>query len=256
MELFLTQSALKEYLRFRRLFPWILLAGFSFLVGLAWYQMSRVPDPQSIYSQVTLTIVFKLVALASAIFSTAAIGQEIEQKTIVYLVTRPVPRWKLILTRFLASALVVAMIGIVCALMVSLAVYRGGAFGNPLFWRDAQAIFVGAFAYGGLFLFVSLLFNKSMLICLLFAFGWETMVPNMPGDASYLSVFSYVNAIAAHPSEGQSKNLMTFLSGQLGDGMMAPGTAWIVMIIMILGFAAASAAWFTHFEYVPREDTE
>lgn len=256
MEAFLLQSSILDCLRMKRLWPWLMLAAFSFLVALGWNSLSRVPDHQSIYSQVSFTIVFKLVALASAIFSTAAIGQEVEQKTIVYLVTRPVERWKILLARYLASSAVVAMIGILCAVCVSLAVYRGGAFGNPLLWRDIVALTVAAFAYGGLFIFLSLLLNRAMLWCLLYAFGWETLVPNMPGDASYLSIFSYASTIAAHPSEGDHRGLIQFMSGQLGDNAMAVGTAWGVIVVMAVGLAAASALWFSHFEYVPREDAE
>lgn len=256
MEAFIFTSALKDYLRLRRVWPWLLMAAFCFVVGWVWVSMSTTPKPQDIYSQVSLTLVFKIVALAAAIFSTAVIGQEIEQKTIVYLVTRPVQRWKLILMRSIAAAVVVALIAIVTALAVSLATNRLGFVGNSLFWRDAIALTVGAFAYCGLFVLASLWFNRAMIICLMFAFGWETLVPNLPGDAYYLSIFSYTSVIAQHPSPGGDRDFLTFLTGQLGDNLLSVGSAWTVMIILIGGTAAASAWWFSNFEYVPREDTE
>jgi len=256
MELFLFTSALKDYLRIRRLWPWLALAGFCFGIAVLWLMMSTAPNLRDIYGQVSLSLPFKLVALAAAIFSTAIIGQEVEQKTIVYLVTRPVPRWKIILARYVAASLVVAMIAILSAFAVSLAVYKAGAFGNAIFWRDVLALTVGAFAYSGLFLLFSLFFNRAMIICLMFAFGWETIVPNLPGDAYYLSIFSYTSTIAAHPAESSGRDFLSFLSGQMGTNLLSTSSAWTAMFLLSCGTAILSAWWFSTFEYVPREDTE
>jgi len=243
-------QAIREYLRARRLIPWIILSFICFLLAKSWHFLDPGADGSAAYSAVSSILVFHLLALTSAIFTTAIISQEVEQKTIVYLLTRPVPRWMLLLTRYVASVLVVAALGIFSAILTAV-----GAGSSSLLAGDCFAILVGAMAYGAIFLFVSLLFNRSLIICILYAFGWEAAIPNLPGEMYRLSVFSYLQAIAEHPSEGDSKGL-SFLTGTAGSNALSRGSAMTTMVVMTVVLLALAAWWFTKFEYVPREDAE
>jgi ABC-2 type transport system permease protein len=255
-ELFLIRHSLREFLRMRRLLPWIVLSLGALVLAMFWGRILPTSTPPQQYGTVSSMIVFRMLALASAIFTTAIISQEVEQKTIVYLLTRPVPRWKMLLSRYVASVLVVVLLGLFGALMVSIGVYGlGGAFSHPLLAKDALAIVLGAFAYGALFLLISLLFNRSIIICLLFAFGWEAGVANMPGDLYYLSIFSYMQAVAEHPSEMTSR-LIDFATGDLGMNLLTRAQAIPVLLMLTALLLLISAWWFTRFEYVPREDAE
>ena len=254
MESAIFGQAIREYFRPKRFFPWVLLAFFCAFMGNAWSSLQEKATAAEAYSNVSSVFVYHILALASAIFTTAIISQEIEQKTIVYLLTRPVPRWKLLVLRYVASGIVVSIIGVLCAVFASLGAYKGLG-SNPLLVKDCIALALGAFAYGALFLIVSLMFNRSMIICLLFAFGWETAVPNMPGQMYYLSVFSYLQGIAQHPSVGGNK-LLSLLVGGNGDNTLTAGTSYAVMFGMIAILTALSAWWFTNFEFLPREDAE
>lgn len=252
---YLYTSSLREFMRFRRLAIWLAVCVGLFGMSVLFKQVNQGKTPQELYPLLSSMLVFRLLPLASAIFSTAVISQEVEQKTIVYLLTRPVPRAHLILMRTLASITAVAIVTFVGAMLVSGATYGVGGLGNPLLWRDVKAIVIGAGAYGALFVFVSLLINRSMIVCLLFAFAWETSVPNMPGSMYYLSITSYLSAIAERPSSG-SNPFMQLLSGTFGSNMLTPTIAIPAMLLLIVCFGLASMTWFTKFEYVPREDGE
>ncbi len=106
-------------------------------------------------------LVFRIVGFSAVFFATANVTAEVEQRTIVYLLTRPVPRWMLLVTRYVAAVTVVTLIGLVSALVVSAVAYGGNPFGNPLLGKDMLALTLGAFAYNGLFLFVSLSFRHA-----------------------------------------------------------------------------------------------
>ena len=256
MEAYVFSQALREFVRFRRLAPWLGLSGLTFIMGFYWhYLLEGATNPQ-IYGDVSTLMVFRILPLASAIYTTAIIGQEVEQKTIVYLLTRTIPRAKLLLLRFAASVVVVFGISMIAALSVSIAVFKGGALGNPLLFKDMLAIGLGALGYGALFLFISLLFNRAMLICLLFSFGWETSVPNMPGSMSRLSITSYVQAIAEHPSTGTSNKLLALASGTLGTNDLTSQAGITALLLVTAVGVVLSAQWFTRFEFVPREDAE
>lgn len=255
-ETFIFQAALRDFLRFRRIFVWLLVAVGMFGISKIFLSVWPSKDLSETYSMLSSLLVFRVLPLASAIFSSAVIGQEVEQKTIVYLLTRPIERWKLVSIRLLASAVAVAMVAAVTMLLVSIAVY-GNPFANPLFFKDLMAIFVGALAYGSLFVFVTLLMSKAaMVVCLLFAFAWETAVPNMPGSMSALSVSSYLSAIAQRPSAAGGTGFFGNMANALGVNTFSAQTGWIVSILMIGFFAGMCMWWFSTFEFLPREDAE
>lgn len=254
MESAIFWQAIRDYYRLRRFLPWMFLGLLCLAIAMFWNWLQDGASAQVSYSNVSSIFVFHILPLASAIYTTAIISQEVEQKTIVYLLTRPVPRWKLLLLRYLASALVVSTIAIVCAVCATIGAYHG--FGsNPLLVKDCAALVVGAFAYGAFFLLLSLMFNRAMIICLLFAFGWETAIPNMPGQMYLVSIVGYLQGIAQHPSQGQNK-LLGFLSSSNGDNTLSAGTAYASMFALVAVMAGLGAWWFTNFEYLPREDAE
>ena len=255
MESFIFGSALRDNLRAKRILPWIVLGFGAAALGFVWQRLSPGSDSADRYGTVSSIMVFRLLALAAAIFTTSIISQEVEQKTIVYLLTRPVPRWKLLLMRYLAASVVVAGVAVLAATAVSAGVFGNHMMSNQLMFNDIKALVIGAFAYCGLFLFVSLLFNRAMIICLLYAFGWETSVPNMPGDISHLSIFSYLQAIAEHPAE-KTQSPLGALSGALGTNTISASSAYPTLAVIIIVAVALSVTWFTKFEYVPREDAE
>jgi ABC-2 type transport system permease protein len=220
------------------------------------YLFRRV-DPgashEDAYVLLSSTLIFRLLALSAAIFSTAIVAQEVEQRTIVYLLTRPVPRWKLLVFRSFAAMVVVFVISAIAAVAVSYASYGSG---NPLLLKDIEALAAGSAAYVALFVFVSLLMNRSMILCLLFAFIWETSVPNVPGDLYRVTITSYLSSIAQKPTPRTAAGPMNALGGLLGVNTIDPGTAWFTLALITAVCLGAGSYWFGHFEYSAREDAE
>jgi ABC-2 type transport system permease protein len=255
MELAIFSQALRDSLRFRRIWPWLALGVVCFGMAFAWKQFNPDSLPADRYASVTLIFVYRILALLSAVLTAAILTQEVEQKTIVYLLTRPVPRWKLLLFRYLASVLVVFLVSAFALTLTNIGAYQGVPRFDAAFGRDLAALGLGSLAYGALFMFVSLLFNRAMLFCLLFAFGWETAIPNMPGEMYKVSINSYLQAISDHGATMLSRGLSA-AAGTLGTSTITVAWAVAVLGTICLGFVAASLWWFTHFEYVPRDDAE
>lgn len=256
MATYVFQHAFTEFFRAKRVLVWVLVAFGLFLAGRSFVGISAGRATVDTYSTLSSLLLFRLLPLASAIFSSGVISQEIEQKTIVYLLTRPVPRAQLLILRTLASALVVSIVTIIAAIALSFSVFGSGALSNPILYRDFKAIIVGSLAYGSLFVLISLIINRSMIVSLLFAFAWETSVPNMPGSVYLLSVSSYLTAIAQRPSAGVATNPLGFVASRLGTNMLRADVGWVAMVGMILFCVCLGAWWFTKFEYLPREDAE
>lgn len=253
---FLFQSALTEFLRPRRTVVWVFVACAVCVAAFAWTNLIATATSADAYSDMSRILVYRLLPLVAAIFSSAVVTQEVAQKTIVYLVTRPIPRSGLVVARIVAASLVVFFVVLLCAIGVAIGVFGPQHALNSALGKDVFALFLGSFAYVALFVLLSLWANKAMLVCLLYAFGWETLVASMPGDLYYLSIYSHILAVGAKPTSGASGSTLAVLSGQLGTNSLTSRTSVPVLILVIGVCAALAAVWFANFEYVPREDTD
>ena len=252
------QFLLKDALRLRKMFVWLLLAMVAFLLAFFWRKAfvgdAHITETDR-YINVVNLLVFRLLPLASAIYSTMILSQEIEQKTIVYLLTRPIERWKLLVGRWGAT---VTTVSIISLLGMVATVLGSGGFGSVhiAYYRDILAICLGAAAYGSLFLFVTLLFNRALIICVLFAFGWESSVPNLATGLQKLSILAHMQAIAKHPeSEGGTK-FLEGITGVLGKNNLNSTSSAFALTVFSVVMVGLSAYWFTTHEYIPREDSE
>jgi hypothetical protein len=84
----------------------------------------------------------------------------------------------------------------------------------------------------------------------LFAFGWETWVPSLPGSFARLSIMSHLRALAPHVASEKSAFLDLF------DTDITPWQARLVLGLVIAIALLAALFVFSHREYAPREDTE
>jgi ABC-2 type transport system permease protein len=245
---------LREGLRLRKMLPWLGLAIVAFLFAANWGRFDPGSTNVDKYVNVVNLLTFRLLPLAAAIYSTMIVAQEVEQKTIVYLLTRPIPRWQLILGRWAATAstvVIISIIGLIAAQFGS----EGG--GSKFIARDLLALALGAAAYTSLFMFVTLLFNRALIICVLFAFGWESSIPNMPAGLQGLSILSHMQAIAKHPDGGDSGGkILDLIAGLLGKTDLNPLTSGFGLLVFSVVMVGLSAYWFSTHEFIPREDSE
>ena len=246
-------QAIREFFRPKRILWWVLFGVLCGLLAKAWPQFQPDVSKEGQYTSVVSIFLFRMVALASAIMTAAIVSQEVEQRTIVYMLTRPIKRSAFILFRYLAS--VIVMVAISTFGLICISFGCGLGLGNSQLPRDILAITFGAAGYGALFLFISLLLNRSMLVCLLYAFAWETAIPNLPGDLFYLSINTYIQGIAQHASTDANRTV-TLAGGMKSMSTLPTTTSMIVLGIVAASLVAISMVWFTKFEFVPREDAE
>ncbi len=252
---YIYSSSLRLFARPGRVMTWLVVV--MLLAALSRWLQSELTatTPGETYAQLSNLFSYRVLALAGAIFSAAVTSQEVEQKTIVYLLTRPVARWKMLTGRILAAATITFVIGALSLILVSIVIPGVGPM-SSLVLRDVVAFAVGALAYVVLFVFVSLIINKSMIFCLLFAFAWELAVPSMPGSIYFLSITTYLNGIAGHGDGGVIPALFGGSNVLGASQQIAVWVGWTVMIGLISAVGGLSLWWFSRFEFVPREDTE
>lgn len=256
MFFYLYKTTLLEFLRPKRLAAWVLIA--LALAGASHLYLSfvRNADPFETYSRVSDYFVYRLIPLVAAVYSVAVVGQEVSQRTIVYLLTRPVPRWTLYLARVGASITATAAVSVFVVFILSAAVNGPGrvvARGVP---GDVLGAVVGSFAYVAFFTLLSLWINRAMVAMLLYAFGLETAAANMPGDMGYLSIKNYLTVIADKPVLQTGNRFVDSVASQNALAEMTRSTALPIMVIATVVCLTLGAWWFSNFEYIPREDAE
>jgi ABC-2 type transport system permease protein len=143
-----------------------------------------------------------IVPVLGVFYGTSLIADEVEDKTITYLFTRPIPRRAVLLGKFFAYLactvlLVLPSVMLVFFLIVSTG---GGSIGAafPALVADLGMLAVGLAAYGAVFALVGTRLKRPLVVGLVFAFGWEPAVLLFPGYLKRLSVAYYLQALVAH----------------------------------------------------------
>lgn len=135
-----------------------------------------------------LAVVLPVVAL---IVGTGVLGSEIDDGTIVHVLSKPLPRWQIVLPK-----LVVA-VG-VTALTVAVPLYVAGVLAESvrLGLALAAASALGALAYSAFFVALSLVTRRPVLLGLVYVLVWEGLLGNFVSGTRVLSIQQYVITFA------------------------------------------------------------
>jgi len=132
---------------------------------------------------------------AALIFGTAALGQEFEDGTAVYLLAKPIPRYRIIASKLLvawaATAAIVAISTIPSAIIGLAGLPQDGILLGFL----AGGI-VGSFAYCAAFLWLSIATSRALIVGLVYVFIWENIVVGLFDGVKFLSISEYALGIA------------------------------------------------------------
>ena len=258
-DLFLFRNAIRDLLRPKRLTSAVVAAVFPAFVALV--LRAAAPhgrfQPEGAFNSLQSLLVYGFVlVILAVIFGTGVIAQEIEQHTITYLLTRPLPRWRVALMKLLAAVLGITIALWLATALLALVVFGPAGLSPAHIGRDLLVLPLGALAYGSVFLLVATLLNRPLLWGLGYAFGLESWVANMPGDFQRLSLATYLRVLAPHPQpEGESMELSRLLSMFNTQNITPTFAVWVLAGVIAVALSLALFTFSTR-EYVPREDTD
>jgi ABC-2 type transport system permease protein len=209
----------------------LLLAGLAFipvLVAVVFQLSDPDIDPQrwtarTLYVGLIVTAVLPLTAL---LLGTSVLGDEIEEGTIIYLLTKPVPRWQILLPK-LAAAWLVATALVVASTVVSGLIALDGAGGRSIITGFAVAVVLGALAYTALFMLLSVATSRALIAGVIYVFIWEGAITSIFAGTRYLSLRHYTLAIA---------DWIAGVSPVTFDAYVSGTTGLVMMIIAIVAF--------------------
>jgi ABC-type transport system involved in multi-copper enzyme maturation permease subunit len=143
-----------------------------------------------------------IVPVLGVFYGTALMADEVEDKTITYLFTRPIPRGAVLVGKYLAFLVCTALLVLPSAVIVYfvLSPLGGGSIGEqfPSLLADIGMLAVGLAAYGALFAFVGARIKRPLVVGLVFTFGWEPGILIVPGYLKRVSVAFYLQALVPH----------------------------------------------------------
>jgi ABC-2 type transport system permease protein len=143
-----------------------------------------------------------IVPVLGVFYGTSLIADEVDDKTITYLFTRPIPRSAVLLGKYLAYLVCTILLVLPSVMIVFfLLIPIGGDSIGPAFpslLRDFGMLALGLAAYGSVFAFVGTRLKRPLITGLVFALGWEPAVLLFPGYLKRLTVAYYMQALVTH----------------------------------------------------------
>ncbi len=157
------------------------------------------------------------IPILGVFYGTALMADEVEDKTITYLFTRPVPRGAVLFGKYLAYLACTSLV-VLPAVMLAYFLLVPPREVPATFLQlvtDLALLFVGLAAYGALFAFVGAFFKRPLVIGLVFVTGWEQTAMALPGYMKRFTVAYYLQSLVPHsmPSDG----VVSILQGMFRD---------------------------------------
>ena len=169
-------------------------------------------------------------------FATEALGGELEARSLVWLLTRPLPRWSIYLAKYVAVlpwalGFTVGGFGLMCRV--------AGPPGREAFGLFWPAIVGGTLAFTSLFHLFSAATRRPTVVGLVYCFFLETMLGDMPGMMKRISVSYYVRCVIFDAAAGlgiQPDKPSVYMP-------VSGATAWLVLAGITV-ISLALGAWF------------
>lgn len=176
----------------RRRFLILLLLPVIF-VGLTLLFDVVVPEEVAEWAPTTLgglgfNVVLPLIAL---IVGTGVLGSEIDDGTLAHILAKPLPRYEIVLTK-LVVAVATTVAVVVPAMFISGTLAGGVKLGTGLAVGSA----VASVAYAAIFVAISLLSTRPVLVGLAYILLWEGTLTGFISGTAVFSVTQYGIAIA------------------------------------------------------------
>jgi ABC-2 type transport system permease protein len=175
-----------------------------------------------------------LVPILGLVVGTGVIATEIDDGSIVYLLAKPLPRWKIITTKLAVAIVTTWLFAAVPTLLAGLIIY--GTKDNLAVAFTLGTLVAGA-AYSAVFLLLGVVTRHAVIAGLAYALVWESLVGNFVDGARTLSIqqwgLSVAKAIAADGA----------LTAPVGLGVAVP--LLIVITVAATAFASVRLAGLT-----------
>ncbi|MDH7493413.1 MAG: ABC transporter permease [Candidatus Saccharicenans sp.] len=193
-----------------------------------------------------------LIVLLGLFYGSSIVVEELDNRTLPYLTSRPLRRAAMVAGKYLAY-LGLTTVMLVSAVWLSYLVLNLDADFQLKYLatvaRYSVILWLGLAAYLAFFSFLGTWLKKPILVGLAFGFGWESVIQYFPGTTQKLSVAHYLKSLLPQ---------YTSSSGQLGFLFirLEPTKPWLAILVLVaiaLVFLALACLIFSYKEYLYEE---
>ncbi len=186
----------------------------------------------------TLFFTFLMPLLCLA-YASGAIGAERESRTLLWLLSRPLPRWAVYLAKFLGTLPWCVAVSLGGFAVVCLA---GGTLGVKAFEMYWDAVLIGSVAFAALFHLIGAVFRRPSVVGLVYVFFFETLVANLPGSLKQLSLSYYLHSLFYNETAKELKTVQPQSVEVYAPA--ATGEAWLTLSVAAVLLTAVGMVLF------------
>jgi len=205
-------------------------------------QTIRMTGPGIFGFMIWVLYVRFIVPVLGVFYGTSLMADEIEDKTITYLFTRPIRRGAVLFGKYLAYLgctvfVVLPSVMLVYLLIVPMQGSLGASFIDLL--KDLIVLALGLAVYGAAFAFVGAKFKRPLIVGLIFIFGWEQAALAFPGYLKRFTIAYYLQGLVPHAMPSDS--VLSLIQGAFRESPTLAGSLLGIAVILVV--FVSLAAW-------------
>lgn len=197
VELTLGRLAFRQLLGSRRSLWVLVLAVLPVLLAMLVSSETDVGERLEGYGELFQVLVAAvLLPIVALVVGTSVFGAEVDDGTITYVLGKPVPRWRIVLTRVIVAGIATAAVVATATYLSALVSLRGVPGAQRAALGFTAAAVAGSFLYCALFVAISLSTRRALVAGLAYVVVWESALSNTFGGTRALSVRHYTQTFA------------------------------------------------------------
>jgi ABC-2 type transport system permease protein len=207
----------------RRIWLVLGLVSLPLLVALLYKVADATTTPDEFADDITRALVTSaILPLVMLLLATAAFGNEVGDRTLVYLAAKPVARWRIVAPK-LAAAILVGGVPVAASGLLAVAVIDGEAAGAI---ATGLGLLGGAAAYAAVFNWAGLATRHALVIGLVYVFVWEAALAAYLDGIRFLSIRRFTLALV----HGLDESRLAGIDASPGAGAAALATALVLVL--------------------------
>lgn len=175
-------------------------------------------------------VVSSVLPLVALVFGTAALGSELDDGTAVHVLTKPIPRWAIVVPKVVVAGGLTALLLFPATIVAGILVGGTGPTQLGITFAFAIAVLVGSFVYSTIFVALSAATSRGLVIGLAYSLLWEGLLAGALKGTQLFSVREYIRGIASALAP----------RGTIESVVGANGFVFAIVAIVIV---AALASW-------------
>lgn len=203
------------------------VGALGILLGYAVGQSNEIDRPEAAFDFIEGFGLGLLVPAVTLVFASAAFGDPVEDRTLVYLWLRPIARWRLAIAA-LAASWTITLPFAVGPILIAAALTGEG---SDLIGATVAAGVIAVAAYGALFLGFGLVVRRALAWGIAYVLIWEGFVARSGIGPSRLSILVY------------ARSLLADISGQPAPTNAASTPVAIIVPLAVTAAAIALTSW-------------